>query len=141
MKIFEQIEGFVSSKLYIIKMGFELVKLEARLAGLSVYPLLLNICMLLIVLMATWFVTMLLFGYGILFKFQSIVLAIGSVLLLNIMLLGFLLKYLSFNLRKMSFEKTREYFSNKVDNDYDKLEEGNHCNTCRDGKKINVPTT
>lgn len=140
MNIFEHIDGLVSGKLAILRMVLDIVKLETRLAGLSVYPLLLNLSMLLIVLMTTWLVSMVLMGYGLLLAFESFVVAILSVLVLNVVLLGILLNYLSFNLKKMSFEKTREYFSEKAGNEHDKLEKTNNCEVGSDRKKIKVPT-
>lgn len=141
MKLFEHIEGLVSGKLSIIKMGIEIIKLETRLAGLSVFPLLINIILLLIVLMTTWLVGMGLAGYGLFVAFKSIAIATLSVFFLNIGLLAVLLSYLSFNLKNMSFEKTREYFSNKMDNDYDKLQKANNRAAASDRKKIKIPTT
>lgn len=136
MKIFEHIEGLVYGKLSIVKMVMEMVRLEARLAGLSVYPLLINLCMLLIVLMTTWLVAMVLMGYGVLLAFERPLVAIISVLALNVVLLGVLLNYLSFNLKKMSFEKTREFFSNTAGNEHDKLEKTADHETGRDREKI-----
>lgn len=138
MKILEHIEGLVSGKLAIVKMVMQMVKLEARLAGLSVYPLLINLCMLLIVLMTTWLAATVLMGYGLLLAFERPVVAILSVLVLNIVLLGVLLNYLSFNLRKMSFEKTREFFSNTAGNEHDKLEKTANHETGSDREKIKI---
>jgi len=141
MKILEHIEGLVSGKVAIFKMVMEIAKLETRLAGLSVYPLLINLSMLLIVLMATWLVTMVLMGYGLLLSFGSPVVAILSVLVLNMVLLGFLLNYLSFNLKKMSFEKTREFFSHTASDEHDQLEKTANYETGSDGKKIKARTS
>ena len=127
MNVFEHLEGFVSGKLSIIKTVVSLIQLETRLAGLSVYPLLLNLCMLFIVLMAVWLSTMLLLGYLFLFLFDNTFAAILFILFLNVVLLVLLLKYLMFNLKKMSFEKTRAYFSNKESSEHDKLEKTINC--------------
>ncbi len=141
MKLFEHIEGLVSGQLSIIKMGIEIIKLETRLAGLSVFPLLINIIFLFIVLMTIWLVGMGLMGYGLFVVFKSVAIATLSVFFLNIGLLAVLLSYLSFNLKNMSFEKTREYFSNKMDHDYDKLQKANNRAAASDRKKIKTPTT
>ena len=140
MKILEQIESLVSGKLSTLKLLIGIVKLEARLAGLSIFPLLLNLSLLLIILMTTWLVGVLLLGYGLLVVFKSFLLASLSVLFLHIILVGILLNYLSFNLKKMSFEKTREYFSTTMGNEHERLEKTDHCETSRDGKEIKVPT-
>lgn len=113
MKFLEEIEGVVLGHVHVIKTVFSLVKLEARLAGLSVFPLLLNVCFLFVVLLSLWFLGMALLVYAFMDVFGSILLALAAVLLLNVLLLVLLLIYLLFNLKKMSFEKTRDYFFNK----------------------------
>jgi hypothetical protein len=113
MKVLEEINGLVSNKIGVIKTVLSIFKLETRLAALSVYPLLLNICMLILVLLSIWFSSMLLLGYFILSLSGNIFAAVGSVLLINIVLFVGLLKYLSYNLQNMSFEKTREWISGR----------------------------
>jgi hypothetical protein len=93
-----------------------------RLAGLSVYPLLVNLCGLLIVLMTVWSLGMILLGYWFFFVFGDVVWSVVLLLLINMGLLFSLLYYLLFNLKKMSFEKTRHYFSKKESPDYVNLE-------------------
>jgi len=139
MKILEEIEGLVSSKICVIKTIISIIKLETRLAGLSIYPLLLNICMLLVVLIAMWGSTMLLLGYLVIFVSDSNLLAIISILLLNSGLFLGLLKYLMFNLKKMSFEKTREYIAKRESQDDKQEKEIDYAN-CNDGKNITIPT-
>ncbi len=138
MKIFEQIEGLASDCLGIVKTVISIAKLETRLAGLSVYPLLLNIGMLLIVLMTIWMSAMLGLGYFFTLTFGSAVMALIFVLLINVGFFILLLSYLKFNLKNMSFEKTREYFSKKRENENDKLKKTSHCSNCNDGKKIKI---
>jgi hypothetical protein len=122
MKILEEIDGFVSGKINVIRTMLSIIKLETKLAGLSVYPLLINLCMLLVILTAVWFSGLLLLGYFIVLTFDSVLIAMGSLLFLNVMLFVILLKYLSFNLKRMSFEKTREFFSQseRLHNDQEK---------------------
>lgn len=122
MRVLEEIEGLVSSKLKLIKTIVSLIKLESRLAGLSIYPLILNICMLFVILITVWLSSMCLMGYLILLVSDNPLLPVFFVLLLNLMILLGLLKYLSFNLKSMSFERTRAYFSEKESADHDKLE-------------------
>ena len=140
MKIVEEIEGFFSSKLGVIKAVITIIKLETRLAGLSVFPLLLTMCMLFVVLIATWLSSLLLLGYFAKLMFDNIILAIVAVLLLNVGLFLGLLKYLAFNLKKMSFEKTRAYISNKESNEHDKQEKTINRSNSNDGKDITLPT-
>lgn len=140
MKIIEEAEGYVSDKLGVIKKLFSLIKMEAQLVGLSVYPLLLNLCALFIIFITVWFLAMFLTGYFILLALGNFLLTVFCVFLLNLVLLLGLLKYLTFNLRKMSFEKTRNYFTQKESNDYDRLEKTINCRNSTDGKKITPPT-
>jgi hypothetical protein len=111
MNFLDHLEGFITGNLKVIKTFLSLIKLEARLAGLSIFPLLLNLCMLLIIFMSVWIAAMVLLGYCIFIWGESPLGAMASVLGINIALLLSLMKYLSFNLRKMSFEKTRQCFS------------------------------
>lgn len=122
MEAFKQLEALVSAKIAVIKTACSLIGLEARLAGLSFFPLILNICMLLVVLITVWLSTMFLLGYFVLLVSHHFLLSIFLTLLLNIGLLLGLLKYLSFNIRNMSFQKTREYFSQNKDTEHEKLE-------------------
>lgn len=140
IKIIEQIEGLVSSKIATIKTIYSIFKLEAKLAGLSVYPLLLNLCMLFVVLITVWLSIMLLVGYYTILFFGTFILSVVFVLLLNLVLLIGLLKYLSFNLNKMSFEKTRAYFSSNESNKDDELKKTINSKNSNSGKKITLPT-
>lgn len=126
MKLFDQIEGFASSFFSTISALFSIIKLEARLAGLSVYPLLLNLCMLFIVLMTIWLSSMVLMVYYLIIVSGSLVMAIGMMTLLNIGLFLLLLKYMQFNLRNMSFVKSRAYFSKKGTDEHEQLEKTNN---------------
>lgn len=123
MKIIEELEGYVSNKIGIVSTLLSLFKLEARLAGLSIYPLLINLCMLLITLLTTWCTVMLLVGYFVYIYFGTLVLGLALVFMLNLILIACLLKYLTYNLKSMSFMKTRKYFSQSESTSYDKLEE------------------
>lgn len=141
MNLLEHLEGLVSGKLSIIKMVVDIAKLEARLAGLSVYPLLLTLCLLLIVSMSTWLVAMLLLGYCFKLVVDNPILVISFVLFINMGLFILLLNYLLFNLKKMSFEKTRAYFSEKESNQHDKLKKTIGSADYDDGKKVKMPTS
>ncbi len=119
MEALKQVEHLVSTKLTIIKTLCSMIKLEANLARLSVFPLLINLCLLLVILMSLWILTSILIGYGILLAFNNILISLLFVFAFNVIILLSLVKYLSYNLRSMSFEKTRAYFSNNksVDNE------------------------
>lgn len=140
MKVIEEIEGLVSSKLNVIKSTFAMFKLEAKLFGLSVFPLILNICFLFVILLSLWLCVMVSLGYLVLIISNSFLLAITLVLLLNVGLLVGALHYLRFNLTNMSFEKTRDYFSKTESPDYDKLEKASDSSDSAVGSTSSVPT-
>lgn len=122
MEFFKQIEHLVSARIALVKMMFTVFKLEARLAGLSIFPLILTVCMLLIVLMSLWLCTSLLLGYGILLFSGNLLLSLLLVFFFNLCVLMGLAKYLTVNLKNMSFEKTRAYFSSNKSMDDEQLE-------------------
>lgn len=108
MELLDNVEGFISSNVKVAKTFLTLVKLEARLAGLSVFPLVLNICMLFVILFTLWITIMGLLGLALFIYVESSVLSIFLILLINMILVFVLIKTLNRNLKKMSFEKTRE---------------------------------
>lgn len=111
MEIFKQLEDLVSAKITIFKTVFKIIGLETRLAGKSIFPLLLSTCMLLVFFMTSWLSITVLIGYGVFVLSQNYLLSIVIVLLLNLILCGALAKYVFYNINCMSFEKTRAYFS------------------------------
>ena len=113
MSLFVEIENLVSAKLAVVKTAATILKLETKLAGLTVYPLLLNLCLLLVGLFGIWTSSMLAIGYLLALWVHNILLCILGILFLNLGIVCGLLKYLSFNLKNMSFEKTRKFMSNK----------------------------
>ena len=140
MKIIEEVVGLVSSKLDVLKTMISIIKLETRLAGLSVYPLLLNILMLLIVVMALWLLILLLLGYFVVLVSNNVIMAMMLTILFNVAVCLGLLKYLAFNLKKMSFEKTREFILSKEIDQNEKSKNTTSKKNCDDGKKIKMPT-
>ncbi|KTD64919.1 hypothetical protein Lsan_0912 [Legionella santicrucis] len=133
MEAFKQLEALIAAKISIIRTVLSLFRLEARLAGLSVFPLLLNICMLLVIFITVWLTAMFLFGYFVALTSNNLFLALFLILLLNIGLLLGLTKYLSYNLNNMSFQKTREYFSQHQSTEHEKLKKTDNCTNCSDG--------
>lgn len=133
MEALKQIEAFFAAKISIIKTLCSIIILEARLAGLSVFPLLLNICMLFVVLITVWLTTMCLVGYFVFFASDNLLLSIFLILLFNLGLLLGLIKYLSFNLKSLSFQKTREYFSLNQSDIHEKLKKADNSANCNNG--------
>lgn len=122
MSVIKDVEGFVLSKIETVKTLFSLLSLEATLARLSVYPLLINLCMLFVVLITLWSSLMIFIAYMAVLKLNNPLIAIALVIVLNLSLLLGLLRCLSTNLANMSFEKTREYFAKTESNPHDTLE-------------------
>jgi uncharacterized membrane protein YqjE len=133
MEALKQLESLFLAKISVFKTFCSLVQLEARLARISVLPLLLNLCMLFIVLITVWLSTMFLIGYFVLLISNRFIFSLLFVLVLNLGLLLALVKYLSFNLKSMSFQKTREYLLHKSI-DYEQLEKADHSANCNDGQ-------
>ena len=119
MRFIEELEGLVSSRIGVIKTCISMTKLEAKLAGLSIFPLLINLCMLLVSLTCIWLTAMGMLTYLLVQTFDSVLIALAFVFLFNSALLGLLCKYLLYNLKKMSFEKTRAYLSRRRESDID----------------------
>lgn len=140
MNVLEHIEGLVSTKLQVFKTVISLIKLEARLAGLSIAPLILNICMLFVVFITVWLSTMFLVGYLTLIACNNLIISTLIVLFLNLGLLLGLYKYLGFNLKSMSFEKTRAYFSENESPHHDKLEKTSNESDFKNREDITKPT-
>ena len=115
MSILNELDGLVSAKFGLIKTVFSLIKLETRLAALSVLPFLLSLCFLLIVLMGLWFLAMIMLGYALFIFFNKFILAISLIFILNLLVCLGLIKYLAFNLQSLSFEKTRKLLSRQED--------------------------
>jgi len=134
MKFFEHLEGYIAGQVKMGKTFFTLMKLETRLAGLSVFPLIITICMLLIILMTVWVLAMVLAQYGIVMLTGSPLIAISSALLFNLVLFAILLKYLSYNLKNMSFAKTRECLSKnkRIKNELEKAGDGKNYSDQKD---------
>lgn len=114
MNIVQDIESYVVNKVGEAKSLMALAKLEAKLAKLSLVPLLITLFAMLFVVSSTWLFTMILLSYGIFYFFHNIWFALGGVLIFNLIILGILVKYLLFNIKSMSFEKTRKYLSGQT---------------------------
>lgn len=108
MELFNHLEGFIIGNMKVAKTFFSLVKLEARLAGLSIFPLLLNVCFLFVILLTLWMATMVLLGLIAFVFLENSILATVIVLIANLIFVFIVIKAVQKNLRYMSFEKTRE---------------------------------
>lgn len=119
IKLLEHLDGYVSEQLKIGKTVFSLIKFEAKLAGQSIYPLVLNICLLIIIVLSVWFSTLVLAGYFFMLLLGSFALSCSLILATNIIILLLLMKYLNTTLKNMSFLNTREFFSKNEKKKYE----------------------
>jgi len=140
MKPLDELENFASSKWGVATSLFSLIKLEARLAGLSIVPLLLNLFMLFIVLITVWLAAMVLLGYGVMQFSNNGFIAISSILLINIVVFALLIKFVLSNLKNMSFEKTRNYFSRNQEDDDNDDEKTNNYGNSSNGEEVTAST-
>lgn len=140
MRFIDELEGWVSSETGVIKTFLSMIKLEAKLAGMSVFPLLMNLCMVFVSLTCVGGSAMGLLTYLLMQAFHSLLLALVLVFLINCVLLGFLCSYLRFNLKKMSFEKTRAYVSRPRESERDESKTIGDSFNSGPGEKIMEPT-
>lgn len=111
MKIIEDLGELFIGKLNFLKALATLIRLEGRLAMLSILPLLFSLFALGMIVSTLWATCMLGIGYYITWIFSTVAYGFLSVLFLNIILFFILYKYLLYNIKQMSFEKTKHYFS------------------------------
>lgn len=117
MSIIEDVEGLVSHKLAALAALWALMKKEAQLAGLSLAPLMLSLFGLVLMIMTGWSLTLVLIGYCIALVAKSAFIAILLVFVLNLGMFFVFMKYLILNIRNITFEKTRAYFSKERSED------------------------
>ncbi len=110
MNFLDELAGLILNKIGAMKSLVSITKLESRLAGLSILPLIVCIILLLVTLTGIWLTTNLLLGYLVWLYCGQVIYSLISILIINILLLVFLKRRLLSNLRKMSFAKTRKYF-------------------------------
>ena len=113
MKFLESLEGYVCDYLAEIKAMLVMVKGEARLAGMSVLPLLSALVFLFAVLITTWCSLLVLMGYFFFMATGSVLMSLSGVFVINLLLFFCCMFSVKFNFRQMTFEKTRHYFSHK----------------------------
>ncbi|MCE3046102.1 hypothetical protein [Legionella sp. 16cNR16C] len=123
--LFESITGLVSSKLESYKLLAKVFQLETRLAAMGVLPLIIHTVMFLIISMTLWLLVMSLVAYGLFYLLGSIALALLLVVVINLGIMYTIYRLALSNIRKMSFEKTREYFSHHPEDIHDEAETTN----------------
>ncbi|WP_133131215.1 hypothetical protein [Legionella yabuuchiae] len=141
MKPIDELIGLVSSKYEAVKTLLTIIKLETKLAGLSVFPLVINLGILIAIALTAWFTAMILVGYGFYVLFNHFFIAILGVSILNLIFLGLSIKYLLYTLKNMSFERTRRLLSQQKGNSDDDNEKRSDQNLGEDGKEISPRAT
>ena len=109
--VIEETISLVSSQFQLIKTCLSITRLEAKLAGLSVYPLLILVCLLMVCFMGLWCSIFCFLGYVLLEVLGHLMLVMGLLCLIHAVFVGIILRCLHVYLKRMSFEKTRAYLS------------------------------
>lgn len=113
MTALTDIAAFIKHQTEALRLVVRLISLEAKLAGLTVFPLLMCFCFLCISCLTLWLSTMGLVGYVVHEITHQTWLAFLFLMLINGGLMLMCLSKLSQYKSDMSFEKTRAYFSAK----------------------------
>ena len=79
MKLLKELDSYISSQFSSIKALLSLFKLEAKLAGLTVFPLLINLCMLFVILISFWLSIMAFFIYFIFIQLHDFLIAFSII--------------------------------------------------------------
>lgn len=104
----KHIESYVSKKLDITKDIFRLSMLEAKLAAMNLTPLLINVSAVIVILLTLWLTLMVFIGELVYIFTQLPLIAIGTVLILNLILIIFLARDIKSRLQEMTFSRTRD---------------------------------
>lgn len=134
MKVFAQLRDLFLSKIGEVSSFITLVKLEMRLAKLSIVPLLMNVGLIIMVLMTLWPLMMVLLGCFFMHFFNNFPLVVALVLLLNVGILLLLFYQFMQNIKKMSFEKTRRYLFQTGQYEHDNSTQKSDNGHCEGGK-------
>lgn len=119
MEFINHLEGLISDKLTIVKDLWTLFKLEARLAGLTIFPLLIVLGMLISMIFTLVITSMLLIGLLITKYTGEPLFAVGYILVANLFILLYLLLNLKKRLRQMSFAKIRSCLNSPLRDAYE----------------------
>ena len=111
MSVLKTLEELVISQFQIVKTIATLFKLEARLAKISIAPLIITTCLMLIILSCVWMIFMALVGVAVYTAIHNVLFALLIVLICNILALCLLCMMIRHNINSMGFEKTRAYFT------------------------------
>lgn len=139
MNILDEIISLVSEKIIVFKTVGTIIKLETRLAGLSIIPCLWSVGLLFLVVGGMWLLVQALLTYFFIEVFNNIPLGIFLTLSVNVGVFIILIYYIVYNLKRMSFEKTRAYLSHMERGRDESVEKTIDRRNSHDGKKITIP--
>lgn len=103
-------KGLITNQLGLIRACLSVTTLEAKLAVNSVLPLLVTVFLLFICILSTWFTVLVLIAYSLMQMVHSVLLVLVSMIGLHGIVLVILWYCFRFNLKQLSFQKTRAYF-------------------------------
>lgn len=111
IEFIEHVEGIIVSKVSLLKDFYALIKLEARLAGMNVIPLMIC-CALMFALITGFGLTLIsLTGYILFLLTDNLMIVMSLLLLIMIIGMFFVARVALGCIRQMSFERTRECFA------------------------------
>lgn len=135
MEFFDHLEGLITSRVALAKDFFELLRLEASLAGITIYPLLICFAALITLTISFGLAFMVFIGYLIFVLTEQPLVAFATVLLLNLVMILFVLWSILRYLQQMSFAKTRKCLAgNQTRDNYEHKEKPTGLN-CQDGSQ------
>lgn len=112
MKFINEIEGFFSSKVSVIKGIYKLIILEAKVAEESIYPLFLCFIFLFPLISMMWLSFLLIVGFTIVTLLNNILVMIVALVIIQVGLFLFIKHKVKNYLQDMSFVRTRSCLNN-----------------------------
>ncbi len=109
----EELQRLILNKWGVFTSLCSLINLEAKLARLSLLPLMITLLILIGALVSLWLLLTTLLTYCFWLVFQSVGFALFLTIIIHILILVILIKFLIFNLANISFVKTRAYFTTR----------------------------
>lgn len=119
MNVIEHLQGLVISRIKFFKSILTLFQLEAKLAGMTLLPLLLTLGISIVLLLVMVMVIFAIGGYVIWLYTESPMIALSSLFLINVLLLFYLSRRMKTLFTQLSFEKTRRVLQNTEKKDDD----------------------
>lgn len=111
IELIEQFEGIIVSKVNLLKDFYTLIKLEARLAGMNIIPLMVCFALLFALTLGFGLTFIALTGYLLFLLTGNILIVMGLLLVLMLGTMFVVARVALSCVRQMSFEKTRQCFA------------------------------